>query len=208
MLTGANVHSGLFFCKNRISMARTCGIPSLSGANFDGINLIINLSGANVTEADLTNTVLANAHLGKANLSKRIACRTGGRGGGACFHTHLENVQLQQASLLHADFREKHLDSTNLSEADLSEADMSDVIFECRHIAGRNIEQNRCARSQKLGLDLREVHLREALLDRGGDEANMEAANLEGGTLRAVNERWYPNLRNANLRGEPLRQQA
>jgi hypothetical protein len=134
-------------------------ILDLSGAHlFDA-----NLSGADLSEANLSGAILAEADLSGANL----------------FETNLDSANLSRANLSGAilavaDLSGAHLFETNLSGADLSKANLSGAI-----LAGANLFETNLS-----GADLSKANLDRANLSRANLlDANLSGANLTGSLL-------------------------
>ena len=129
-------------------------IPDLSGANL----LDANLSGANLSGANLSGANLGRANLYKADLS------------GA----YLYKADLSDATLLDANLSEANLSEANLSEANLHGAHLSEANLHGAHLSEANLE-----RANLQGADFSQANLSGAKLS-GADlsQANFSGAHL------------------------------
>jgi uncharacterized protein YjbI with pentapeptide repeats len=143
----------------------------LSQANLVGPDLSkANLSGANLSKADLSQAYLVGADLSKANLSKTNL-----------FRTNLGGANLSKANLSGADFQGASLYEANLSGADLGGARLVETNLIRANLSGVNLR----------GAELGGAHLM---------EANVSGANLSGADLQC-SVLVDANLTNADITG-------
>ncbi|MDD1742684.1 MAG: pentapeptide repeat-containing protein [Methanotrichaceae archaeon] len=163
----------------------------LSGANLSNANLRrADLSNANLRRADLSNANLSEAylsgvHLGEAYLRKANLSWADLRGA-YLIGADLREASLSVARLNGADLRRAYLIGAHLMGADLREADLREA----------NLHEADLRRADLREANLREANLREADLKR----AYLIGANLGEADLRRADLR-EADLREANLRG-------
>ncbi len=177
----------------------------LNNVNFEPFSSvrIIDLSGANLKEANLNGAVLTSVKLNGANLQK----------------ANLQNAKLHMAKLQGADLRDAKLQDAdlewaNLKGANLSGAYLDDAGLQNSHLQGAEFKNSHLQRAYlgqaKLqgayfeGADLKEAELKNADL-RGADlrQVNLQNADLRGVNLQGA---WlsYADLRGVNLQGTNL----
>jgi uncharacterized protein YjbI with pentapeptide repeats len=138
----------------------------------------VDLSGADLWEANLSGADLSGADLSRANLS------------GA----DLSRADLREAYLSGANLREANLREANLSRADLRETDLSGAYLSEADLFGANL----------FGANLREANLSEADLSKAYlSKANLSKANLSGADLSRADLR-ETDLSGADLSGAYL----
>jgi uncharacterized protein YjbI with pentapeptide repeats len=158
----------------------------LRKANLGGLNLskgklrwaIVDLSGANLSEANLCGANLFDADLSEANLKGANLSKTN-----LCGAT-LTEANLSGANLSKASLSSAHLDGTNLGEANLGEANLSGA-----HIGEADLSWANLGEADLNAADLR--------------GSNLSGANLRGSNLSGANL-WRANLKGANLSGADL----
>jgi uncharacterized protein YjbI with pentapeptide repeats len=122
---------------------------NLSGADLSGADLSnANLSGADLSNANLPASNLSNANLPNSNLS----------------HSNLSDANLDSADLAYADLRDSDLSDANLRGGDLSDANLSDA-----NLRGATLQQANLVKS-----DLSEANL---------GRADLAYADLSGADL-------------------------
>ena len=139
---------------------------------------VVNLSGADLREADLSKANLSGADLCVADL-RRANLSGADLRGADLRRANLSVVNLRWANLSGADLRGANLSDADLSGADLSEADLRGVNLRWANLSGADLS----------GAGLRGANLREADLRW----ANLSGADLSGAGLRRA------NLSGANL---------
>ena len=160
----------------------------------EGRDPIIDLGGANLSDADLSEANLRGANLDGANLSDANLR-----------WAHLSNASLFQADLSDADLSWAFLIDANLNEATLRDANLNNTDLYSAFLPGVDLS----------AANLNNADLRDALLDGATlRDANLSDANLRDATLRPLVDLSAANLNNANLSGvkgitnEELDQQA
>jgi uncharacterized protein YjbI with pentapeptide repeats len=136
---------------------------------------ILNLSGADLSEANLSGANLSGVELSEANLS---------------------GANLSRADLSEADLSFDNLSGANLSGADLSETDLSGA-----NLSGADLSEAKLSEADLSWVNLNEAHLSRA--DLSG--ANLSRANLSGAELNKADLSWAnlgrANLSKADLSG-------
>ena len=155
----------------------------------------INLSGADLSEADLNGADFSKANLSGANLGE--ACLTGANLTGA----NLSKADLSEAGLIYAVLVEANLHLAHLNGADLSNADLSEADLSRAGLCGANFTW------AKLGnADLSKADLSEAIFFWSNfSEANLREANLSEADFNQANFS-AADLSHANLSGADLSQ--
>ena len=163
----------------------------------------LNLSGADLSNADLIGTNLENTDLRGANL-ENVDLRNADLRGARLENANLANANLAGAILENVDLKEANLTGTNLQSARLSNANL------------RNTQlQNTNLITARLGnVNLRNAHLENANLTGARlENANLMSANLMGAILEGANflnanlgdaKLGKANLKEANLAGADL----
>jgi uncharacterized protein YjbI with pentapeptide repeats len=128
---------------------------------------IIDLRGANLSEAILSEAILSEASLSFADLS-----------GAVLRITNLIGANLDWTTLIGADLSEAVLESANLSGADLSRANLSGANLSKTILFGAVLSSANLSKA-----DLSEADLSRANLSR----ANLSGANLTGAILERAN---------------------
>src|SRR5215216_3968028 len=200
-LDGGHERSVLQFLYESDLLSKGRVVVDLKGADLSEASLgAINLHGANLSEANLRGADLNAAGLSDADLSEANLMAA-----------DLSEAHLQGADFLKADLRGANLKEAKLSDADLSGAHLSAVNLRGADLSGADLSEAylRGANLSRAGLN--EAHLLRADL-RGADlkEAKLMAANLIGADLSDADLRGADlseaNLRDADLRGADLMQ--
>jgi uncharacterized protein YjbI with pentapeptide repeats len=173
-------------------LQRLEGLSAWNAWRQDHPNISIDLSRANLREADLQGLNLSGADLYKADL--RDANLRG---------TNLSRVDLRDANLRDADLSRADLSRADLSRADLSRADLTGA-----HLMHTTLIEADLKEACLENADLREANLSEANLSRVWiDHADLSHANLSSADFSHANIRATligADLSDANLRGAHL----
>ena len=170
--------------------------PALEYLNSQGIALVgidlsvdsnggqsylagVDLSGADLEQANLSETNLRYANLSETNL------RYADLSGADLRRANLSGADLEQADLSRAD-----LQYANLSGADLEQADLSRADLQYADLSGTDLEQADLSRADLWSADLSGANLR---------RANLLGANLQFADLSRA-DLWSADLSGANLR--------
>jgi uncharacterized protein YjbI with pentapeptide repeats len=176
----------------------------LSAAELSGVNLSeAGLSGAYLNAADMRKIDLNEADLSEADLNA-ANLHEANLSGADLLKADLSAANLHKANLSEAELLEAYLNSANLHRATLSRADLRRA-----HLVRANLHEANLSRADLRRADLREANLHEADL-AGADlgEADLRAADLRGVKLGKA------DLSDANLEGtlgianDELQQQA
>src|SRR5215216_5917638 len=170
-LDGGHERSVLQFLYESDLLSKGRVVVDLKGADLSEASLgAINLHGANLSEANLMAADLSEAHLQGADFLK----------------ADLRGANLKKAKLSDADLSGAHLSAVNLHGADLRGADLSDRSLSDADLRGADLSEANLRdadlRGAALhGADLSEAYLRGANLSRAGlNEAHLLRADLRG----------------------------
>jgi len=146
----------------------------LSGANLEQANL----SNADLSKANLSGTIMSNADLSKANLSGAILSNAD------LSNADLHDANLSDAILSNADLFDADLSNADLSDAGLSDANLSDAI-----LARANLSDANLFNANLRGTDLSNANLGDAILAQANlSNADLSNANLSGAVLSNVRD--------------------
>jgi uncharacterized protein YjbI with pentapeptide repeats len=163
-------------------------LPDLSQADLTGMDITeadlagadlreTNLSRSNLTRADLTGVDITEADLGQARL-RRATLRT------AKLHrANFNEANLSHADLTGADLYKAYLSGAYLSGTDLNEANLNEANFNEANLSGADLRGANLSRADLTGADLRGANLSRA--DLTG--ANLTYAHLADVDLTAAN---------------------
>ena len=148
-------------------------IINLSGADLTNINLSgIDLSDADLSGADLTNTILNNANLKDTKLS----------------FAKLIVAELRFAKLIVSDLSGANLSFANLSFVTLSDANLSSTDLSNTNLRGSNLNNANLSNTDLSGADLRNANLNNAKLNnsrlyntklKGAELCNVDLSNAK-----------------------------
>lgn len=156
---------------------------------------VVDLSGANLSQAQLQQAVLNVSRLSGANLSQ-AQLQQAQLNVTNLIQAVLVGANLHQASLIRAELLRADLSNTTLIQANLQEADLREARLRWARLNKTNLSQCNLRNSNLSGSDLTAAQLY---------SANMESANLKGAILRRAEMR-HANLHSANLNGANLRE--
>jgi uncharacterized protein YjbI with pentapeptide repeats len=167
---------------------------NLSNASLAGINLTAarlngaNLSGADLRATDLNAALLIGADLHGANLSNARLTANFDR-------ANLSGARLDNANLTNAGLQGANLSGSSLVGAQLSKSDLQDANLQGASLVGCNMNK-----AYMLGADLRGANLNSASLF----QADLSAARIAGAKLEGANLT-QAKLEGADLEGADLR---
>jgi uncharacterized protein YjbI with pentapeptide repeats len=151
---------------------------------------VIELSGADLSEADLRATNLSKANLSATNLRRAVLDAADLRGAelrdADLSEAKLSAANLPSAQLDGADLREANLHAANLLRANLSEADLTGAYLHAANLhkvdlSGADLRKANLSLANLRNAFLRHADLRKAdLRDADLREANMSGADLSG----------------------------
>lgn len=129
----------------------------------DEIEIVPNLSGADINRADLKGVDLSGAHLSYVKISQVDLKRA-----------DLTGADLSRAELSQVDLRGAHLSQTNLRGARLNEVNLTEADLTGADLTGSELSESELSRANLTSADLSGANL---------SEANLIAANLRGANL-------------------------
>src|SRR5215216_4230356 len=195
-LDGGHERSVLQFLYESDLLSKGRVVVDLKGADLSEASLgAINLHGANLSEANLRGADLNAAGLSDADLSDADLSEAN------LMAADLSEAHLQGADFLKADLRGANLKKAKLSDADLSGAHLSAVNLHGADLRGADLSDRSLSDADLRGADLSEANLRDADLRgaalHGADlsEAYLRGANLSRAGLNEA------HLLRADLRG-------
>ncbi|MFZ4762854.1 MAG: pentapeptide repeat-containing protein [Alphaproteobacteria bacterium] len=168
---------------------------SLAGANFSGASL----ENSNFYKADLANATFANgtatylntAHFNNANMQGVNAINCDFEGNQA-----LQDVNLQEAQLIHANFNEANLNRSILAGANFEQAKLNNTKINGVDVSGVNFKD----------AQLRNVNLsfhNDVIFGEGNQRPILTGANLQGANLSG-RDLSYMDLSGVDLSGADL----
>ena len=148
-----------------------------------GIDPIINLSGANLRDANMSSDIIQDTFVSRFGANLSNANLSGVNLGFA----NLELVSLLGANLSFADLSNANLNSATLSHADLSYADLGFADLTVADLEGADLRSTFLGSANLIFANLRDADLEGADLD-GADlhDANLSSTNLRGAFLGSV----------------------
>jgi len=150
-------------------------IIDLNGANFDDVDL----TSANLRQANLQNVILVNANLSDCDLTEANL-----------FHTLLSHATLVHTKLVNANLSFSLLVDTDLKTADLHDAFLANALLNRANLRMTNLQETDLSRAQLTNVKISNANLRGANLNDADlfdaevtNEQLNQAKSLKGATM-------------------------
>jgi hypothetical protein len=141
--------------KGQLERLRKEGVQPWNRWREENPNVEIDLSGANLNEANLDEADLIRANLNEANLDEADLSRAN------LNEANLDEADLIRANLIRAYFNEANLSGANLDEADLSRANLSGANLSGANLTGADLSRANLSRANLFETFLVNVDLKE-----------------------------------------------